>query len=174
MKILVTGTPGTGKTTNSKKLAKALKLPYFSTKEIINDNPNVVESVEKNVKIIKPCLKKLLEKFLPHSYVLDTHLIEYAPKVDVIVVLRCEPFTLAKRLKKRNYPKNKIMENVEAEIVNYFSSSTNKNKVIEIDTSKIQSDENVRKIMKIMRDKKWNKGLIVWDDKKYSKLLLKK
>lgn len=173
MKILVTGTPGSGKTTNARKLAQALKLPYVNVTTIINTNPSLIEKIENGVRVIKPKLKKVLEKNLPKNYVIDTHLIEYTPKVDIIVVLRCEPFELKKRLKKRKYSDEKIRENLEVEILNYFTSSTRQRKIIEIDTSKNKSDTNIKKIVKMIKNKKWNKGAITWEDKKYM-LLLKK
>ena len=172
MKVLVTGTPGTGKTTNARKIAYALKLPYANVTTIINTNPQVVEKIEKNVRIIKPSLKKVLEKKLPKSFVIDTHLIEYIPDVDVIVILRCEPGELKKRLTKRNYSKNKIRENLEVEILDYFTQKTgNKKKVIEVDTSKRSSDENVKIVVDRIKNKKWNKGSISWFKKDYMKLL---
>jgi adenylate kinase len=171
MKVLVTGTPGTGKTTNARDIAAAMKLPYVNVTSIINTHPEMVESVENGVRVIKPQLKKLLEKSLPSSYVIDTHLIEYVPDVNVVVVLRCEPFELKKRLEARHYSNEKIKENIEAEMLNYFSSSTAKKNVVEIDTSKTSSDENVKKIVKMIKEKKWNKGAIKWENKKYAALL---
>ena len=171
MKILVTGTPGTGKTTNARKIAHALKLAYVNVTSIINSHPEVIEKIEKRVRIIKPTLKKLLEKTLPKSFVIDTHLIEYTPKVDIMVVLRCEPTELKKRLKKRKYTKEKIRENLEVEILDYFTQSTNLKKIIEIDTSKRTSNANVKKVVNMIKNKKWNKGSIRWDKKKYMKLL---
>lgn len=172
MKVLVTGTPGTGKTTNARKIALELKLPYANVTSIINTNPQVIDKIEKGVRVIKPNLKKVLKKKLPEEYVIDTHLLEYAPKVDVVVILRCEPDELKKRLEKRKYSKKKIRENLEVEILDYFTQKTGKKKeVIEVDTSKAKSDTNVKKIVKMIKEKKWNKGSVSWNKKKYMKLI---
>ena len=172
MKILITGTPGTGKTTNARSIAKAMKIPYANVTTIINTHPEVIDKIESGVRIIKPNLKKVLKKVLPKNFVIDTHLLEFIPDVDIIVILRCEPFELKKRLVKRKYKKEKIKDNLEVEILDYFTTMTGaKKKVIEIDTSKSTSETNIKKIVKMIKNKKWNKGSINWNNKKYLKLL---
>ena len=121
MKILITGAPGTGKTSISKILSQLMKIQYFDIKKIINSHPEVVERIECKEKIINPLLKKILAKELPKDYIIDTHLIEYAPKTDVTVILRCNPIILRKRLEKRKYSKKKIRENLEVEVIDYFT-----------------------------------------------------
>ena len=54
MKILITGAPGTGKTSISKILSQLMKIQYFDIKKIINSHPEVVERIECKEKIINP------------------------------------------------------------------------------------------------------------------------
>ncbi len=173
MKILITGTPGTGKTTNGRKLAQRLGIPYINVTTLINSHPEFVDSYEGKVRIIKPEIKEWLEKNLPKDYVIDSHLIEYMPKVDVIVILRCEPNELYKRLKERNYSQNKIKDNIEVEILDYFTQKTKKKKVIEIDTSQKESEDVVEEILRRIEESNWNKGAIKWDKRKYLELVSK-
>ena len=83
---------------------------------------------------------------MPKDYIIDTHLIEYAPKTDVTVILRCNPIILRKRLEKRKYSKKKIRENLEVEVIDYFTQLTKNDKVIEYNTSKNTIKENAEKI----------------------------
>ncbi|MBN1923659.1 MAG: AAA family ATPase [Nanoarchaeota archaeon] len=171
MKVLVTGTPGTGKTTNARKIAYALKLPYYNVTTIINTHPSVIEKMEKGVRVISPKLKTVLKRVLPDDFVIDTHLIEYVPDYDVLVILRCEPKELKKRLKERSYSEEKIKENLEVEILDYFTQKAETKKVVEIDTSKDSSEDNTKKIVKMIKGKKWNKGAVTWHQKKYVEMI---
>ncbi len=173
MKILITGTPGTGKTTNGRKLAERLGIPYINVTSIINSHPEFIDNYEGKVRIIKPEIKDWLEKNLPKEYVIDSHLIEYMPKVDIVVILRCEPNELYKRLKERNYSPKKIKDNIEVEILDYFTQKTRKKKVIEVDTTKEESDKVVEEIIRRIREEDWNKGEIKWNKKKYLELVSK-
>ncbi len=169
MKILVTGAPGTGKTTIAQKISGLLKLKYFSVKKLIDEHPETVSkrlsdgSVEVNEK-----LKNILEEELPKNYVIDTHLVEFVPEPDVVVILRTNPLVLKKRLEKRGYSEKKVRNNMDVEILDYFTQYYSDNKkVVEYDTSIGKIEENAEKIVKKIKQKKWIKGGISWDEKKY-------
>lgn len=53
------------------------------------------------------------------GYIIDSHMCEIYPEswIDLVVVLRCETSMLYDRLMKRNYPKAKVDENIDAEIM---------------------------------------------------------
>lgn len=72
--------------------------------------------------------------------VIDFHLSHYLPRkyVDLVIVTKCNIKELNKRLKKRKYPKNKIQENLQAEIfdVCYNEAIERKHNVIVVDTTK--------------------------------------
>jgi adenylate kinase len=122
MVIIVSGTPGTGKTTFAKKIAKELNYKYLDVKEIISKN-NLSEGydkerdteiidIEKLNKVIIEIIKK--EK----NTVIDSHLSHYLPKkyVKKCYITKCPLPILKKRLEKRGYSKKKIRENLDAEI----------------------------------------------------------
>ncbi|MFA5303659.1 MAG: AAA family ATPase [Candidatus Nanoarchaeia archaeon] len=171
MKILITGTPGSGKTSIAKELSKLLELPYFDVKELIKSNPETIDSVENEELIINNKLKKVLKK-VPENSIFETHLIEYCPEADVIVILRTKPSVLKKRLIKRKYSKQKIIDNLEVEVLDYFTQSVKSNNVIEYETSKGSSKSNAKKIMELIAKKKYNKGEISYSDKEIKKALL--
>ena len=122
--IIVTGTPGCGKTTFSKKLANDNDWLYFDVKEFIELNKIytgfdfkmdcfVVDEdklVLELVKIMKESKKKL---------VIDSHMSHFIPKeyISKCYVCRCELKELKKRLDDRGYSKEKVKENLEAEIM---------------------------------------------------------
>ncbi len=146
MKIIITGTPGTGKTTIAKKLAKKLKIPYISLTEI-------AKKIEENGECDVRKLEKILE--LPEKYVLEGHLAcEFKIDFDIIIVLRCPPQELKKRLEKRGYSKSKIAENLYAEALDYCALNSEKNygKVAEVSTNKT-IQETLKQIMDIINNK---------------------
>ncbi len=126
--IVVTGTPGTGKTTIAKKISKQKGYLYVDVKKLIK-NFKLNEKFDKNRKSWIVDVKKL-DKILVgviktckfdklKGVVFDSHLSHYLSNkyVDLCVVTRTDIKKLYSRLKKRGYSKSKINENIEAEIM---------------------------------------------------------
>lgn len=121
--ICVTGTPGTGKTTLGKRMAKVSGYSYLDVNEIIKSQ-KLHEGYDRSrktyiVDILK--LKKFIGNIIRSSekgLVIDSHLSHYLSQrlVDVCIVCRCDIKVLSRRLKKRGYGKAKIRENLDAEI----------------------------------------------------------
>lgn len=172
MKILITGTPASGKTSIAKELSFLLKTKYVDVKEIIKNNPGTIEGIEEEEMIIKPALKKILEKNLFESCVFETHLIEYCPKADITIILRTKPSVLKKRMTKRGYSLKKIRDNLEVEIIDYFTQLVNSKKVIEFDSSKGSAKNNAKKILRLINSKKFNLGKIKHSEKEIKKALV--
>jgi len=122
MIVIVTGTPGTGKTTVSKKLAKSLHCRYLDVKKILKKYSlnKEYDSKRKCFVISIPKLKKVLIKEISKSknLIIDSHLSHYLPKkyVDLCIVTKTDLKQLKNRLKKRKYSSEKIIENLDAEI----------------------------------------------------------
>ena len=110
--IGVIGTPGCGKTT----LCSRLGLPVISLKDYAEENACLGEIGEDGSAEID--LERLSEIWKPPDYLtlIDGHLAHYIP-VDALIVLRCEPSELRKRLEKRGYSEEKIRANVEVEMM---------------------------------------------------------
>jgi adenylate kinase len=147
--ICVTGTPGTGKTTLSKKLAKKLKFVYFDVNGFISKNrlsdgfdikrkSKIIDTKRLNSAIIKELNSMEKEKY--NGAIIDSHLSHYLPKklVKLCIVVRCNIKELSRRLSKRKYSKTKIDENLQAEIFDVCGEEARlaKHKVLVADTSK--------------------------------------
>ncbi len=149
--IAVTGTPGTGKTTLSKKLAKKLNFHYFDVNRFITKNrlyggydkkrkTKIVDINKLSKKLIEEIQKtKSSKKF--KGIIIDSHLSHYLPKkhVDLCIVVKCGIKELNRRLKKKNFNKNKIEENLQAEIFDIClnEAGERKHKVMVINTAKV-------------------------------------
>ena len=146
--IIISGTPGTGKSTLAKKLSKFLHAKLLDVKEIITIN-NLKEKYDENrdtyevdtAKLNKILLKKINEEKKSNSIlVIESHLAHYLPTkyIDLCIITSCNLKILQTRLKKRKYSKEKVRENLDAEIFDicYTEAIQKHNKVIKIDTSK--------------------------------------
>lgn len=144
MIIIVTGTPGTGKTTVAKALAKRLKIPYLDVNKVI-DQYHLKESYDKKRKtyvVDEKKLSKVLVSLIKKkkNLVIDSHLSHFIPKkhVDVCIVTKTDIKELKKRLEKRKYPKAKVQENVQAEIFDicHMEAQDMGHNIMLIDTTK--------------------------------------
>ncbi|MBT7903392.1 AAA family ATPase [Candidatus Woesearchaeota archaeon] len=125
--IIVTGTPGTGKTTFAKKLTRKEKLKIIDvTKFIKTEKLSQGYDVEKQCEIIDELIlkKKLIEQIKKNEstsskkLIIDSHMSQILPKkyVEKCYVTKCNLKELKKRLKTRKYSKEKIKENLDCEI----------------------------------------------------------
>lgn len=159
--ILISGTPGTGKTTLAKELAKRINQKFIDIGELATREHLYLKSdPTRNTKIIdEPKLAKRIEKEIIASdgkVVASSHYAEIVnPKlVERVIVLRTHPDELRRRLDQRGWNPEKIQENLEAEILGVCSSNAliryGKDKVNEIDTTKIPPDETLKVAVQIV------------------------
>lgn len=142
MKVVVTGTPGTGKTKVAKALAKKYKLKYIDLSKVIKEK-KLYESYDRKLKTyivdIKKIKKLLTDIAKEDNIIIDSHLAHYSNKkyVGLCIVTKCDISVLKKRLEKRKYPKAKIRENLDAEIfdVCLIEAREQKHKIKIIDTT---------------------------------------
>jgi len=142
---ILTGTPGTGKTELSKELAKKLGLKYVDVDKVVAKNKLIEEydEVRETSVVDEKRLSKALIKLIKESkkgLVIDSHMShEILPKhVDWCIVTKCDPEVLRKRLEKKGYPKEKVQENVDAEILDICRGEAERygHKIIVVDTTK--------------------------------------
>ncbi|CEL99981.1 unnamed protein product [Vitrella brassicaformis CCMP3155] len=119
--ILVTGTPGTGKSTLCQLLCEQSGLHHVELARLIREEHLYTEwDDEMNCSIFdEDLVVSKLSDFLPEGgHVMDFHSCDFLPVdwFDLVVVLRTETSVLYGRLERRSYPERKIQENVECEI----------------------------------------------------------
>lgn len=84
---------------------------------------------------------------------------------DLVIVLRAHPKTIAERLKERGYSKDKIGENVEAELVDVIliEALDEHENVIEVDTTGKTPEEVVNEILNLINSGiKRRVGIVDW------------
>ena len=118
MRFVITGTPGTGKTFLAKKLADREGAECIDVKKIIERRGLYLDK-EGTVNIWK--LQRILRPMMRDgNVVFEGHLLcEFSLPCERCIVLRCDPLVLEKRLEERRYPKQKIMDNLLCEALDY-------------------------------------------------------
>ncbi|KAF7683987.1 putative adenylate kinase [Astathelohania contejeani] len=120
MQILITGTPGVGKTTLSKALSKVLQYKHIDISDYIESNGLYSHKDKKFNSFIfdvDEIHKNLMRKLDPRkSYIIDTHAPDILDDPDFIIILRASNSILYQRYVDRGYDQTKITENISAEI----------------------------------------------------------
>ncbi|MFC1741200.1 AAA family ATPase [Nanoarchaeota archaeon] len=159
--IIVTGTPGTGKTTVAMRLAKKLGYVYIDVNKVIS-REKLGEGYDRkkrcrvvDVKKLGRVLVRLVKTHAKagEGVVIDSHLSHYMPaaSVDHCVITKCNLKLLKRRLKQRKYSDAKVKENLECEIfeVCLTESKESGHKVLVVETDKkVDYDRLKRKIIK--------------------------
>ncbi|TVY81015.1 Adenylate kinase isoenzyme 6-like protein HBR1 [Lachnellula suecica] len=154
--IIVTGTPGVGKTTHCEILAENTGLKHLSINDVVKnrgchdgyddefkswivDEDKLLDAIEDEVKL--------------GGYIIDWHACDLFPKswIDLVVVLRVDSKQLYDRLKARNYPEAKLQENVDSEIMEVLlqeaRESYDEEIVVELTSNSTdEMDKNIERI----------------------------
>ncbi|OBT65998.1 hypothetical protein VE03_03193 [Pseudogymnoascus sp. 23342-1-I1] len=120
--IIITGTPGVGKTTHCETLAASLGLTHLSINTIVKDkacHDGWDEEYQSWIVDEDKLLDEIEEEVKQGGYIIDWHACDLFPKswIDLVVVLRVDSTILYDRLKSRNYPELKLQENLDSEIM---------------------------------------------------------
>lgn len=119
--ILVTGTPGTGKTTTSSALAEATNLRHINIGDLVKEK-NLHDGWDDDLQchIINEDLvcDELEDVMEEGGNIVDYHGCDFFPErwFDLVVVLQTDNTVLYDRLSKRGYEGAKLSNNIECEI----------------------------------------------------------
>ncbi|MCL9817042.1 adenylate kinase family protein [Natronocalculus amylovorans] len=136
MRVAVTGTPGTGKTT-AVTAADSLSVPIVHLNETITTHELWTERDTDRDSLIAD-LDAVRSHLGAWEGIVESHLSHYLD-ADRVIVLRCEPATLESRLLDRGETPKKARENAESEALDVLLSEAvsqhGAEKVYEIDTT---------------------------------------
>lgn len=124
--ILITGTPGCGKTQHASRLKELLNFKFFNVSEIVKERGYFTEfdeSFQSYVIDEDKVLDDLEEPIAQGGVVIDHHTCDFFPErfFQLVVVLRTSNEILYDRLVARQYSQIKLQENMEAEIMGVVS-----------------------------------------------------
>ena len=159
---IVTGTPGTGKTTVSTILSEKLGARHIELSKFSIENGYVVEDdVERDTKVVDmdalgAALGVIIEKSVS-PIIVDGHyahdLVEES-LISRLFVLRKQPWDLKNVLETRLYSSRKVWENLEAEIMGVITGEALEiipsSKFVEVDMSNQSPQETADQIMDII------------------------
>jgi adenylate kinase len=142
MNLLITGTPGTGKTLISKELSKILKMKAINEKDFALKNKLGCFNDENELEIPVLKIQSKANAFLKKNknIIFEGHVLcEAKIKVDAVIVLKVNPEELEMRLEGRKYSPDKIIDNVFCEGIDYClkhaKRNYSKNKIITINSN---------------------------------------
>ncbi len=173
--IAISGTPGTGKTGVGQLLVKRLNATLIELSHLAKEQQLLLGEDVKRETLIADTEK--LQHYLvnliresPKTHVIVGHFADEVPKgiLEFLVVLRCNPITLTQRLRDRQWSQNKILENVQAEILGECTMQAllrhKREKVFEIDTTEATLEEVVDAIEVIQTSSshEYTVGRISW------------
>ena len=174
--ICITGTPGVGKTSVSKKVAALLNGRVIDVRSLVIKEKlffsydEYRETYIVNEDVLRDHLKKMLMKDRRQgtTSIIDTHLLGALRDLDIdfIVVLTCDPLILFNRIMSKNVSLRKAVENVVSEFLNQILVEAYKtfsiDRILVMDTSCKSIDAVAKEIVDIINSKNLqiNKGAL--------------
>ncbi len=173
--IVVTGTPGVGKTVISTILASKLNASHIDLGKLVKRKKlwSSEDKARSTLIADMPKLSKRVQEMIVHSegdVVLDGHYavdVVPAQNVHVVFVLRRELDELKRAMQKRGFEGEKLKENLAAEVLDVCLYNAVKacgvEKVCEIDVSGKKTDEVVDEVVEVLEGKKAHAvGIVDW------------
>ncbi|KAJ1834409.1 factor activating pos9 [Coemansia sp. RSA 2703] len=154
--ILITGTPGTGKTTTAEMVALAADLKKITVGDLVKErklHDGYNEDMDTYWLNEDKVVDEMEDMMADGGVCVDFHTCEFFPErwFDLVVVLRADTTKVYDRLEARGYKQNKISENVECEIMQVVldeaKESYKEELILELQSNTVDDmEENVKKI----------------------------
>jgi len=172
--ILISGTPGTGKTAIAQVLKEEYTAFHLNLTDIAIENGFILEEdIDRQTKVVdEDKLALFIEDFIkthPSNIIIEGHYADIVPDelITVFIVLRTDPHVLEQRLQEKRFAISKIQENIQSEILGTCTSfaleTHDRAKMYEVDTSTAALDECVKIIQQYIEERPAsNVGEINW------------
>ncbi|KIW09254.1 uncharacterized protein PV09_00177 [Verruconis gallopava] len=171
--IIITGTPGVGKTSHAEAVAEACGLKHLSINEFA-EREGCYDGRDEELQSWIVDEDKLLDALesanIPSGgFILDWHACDLFPKswIDLVIVLRCDSTILYDRLSARKYSAKKLEENMDAEIMQVLLDEAreayDEEIVVELQSDSLDDiDSNVERIQQWV--KRWKQDRSAEED----------
>ena len=159
--LIITGNPGVGKHTivnllrEQNKSFEILDISKFAIEK------NLGEQVEDGIEIDTAKLANEMKKVVLEKSLIVGHLAPYVfdkSMIDLVIVLRKNPYDLVDIYKERKYQNSKIKENVGSEILGVIANdalkSFGKEKTFEVDATEKTPEMVLNEVNEIIKNKK--------------------
>ena len=177
--LIVTGTPGTGKTVLARLIAAKEKSELVNLGELIkkkklyHEYDRSRQSYIIDEKLLRKSLLNLFNSRRGNGLVIETHWLgKFMPRRRgmTAVVIRTDPVILARRLERRGWAKRKIWENVEAELIDLSLYESLKllgrGRVYQVNATRKSPKELLRLVSKLIsQGKGWDGSTPNWSDR---------
>jgi len=173
--IIITGTPGVGKTTVAKELAARLSTELLNVSELVKKGNLVIEKDEErgtviaDIKRLRARVKTILRKVKKDIVVEGHYAYDIVPESanPYVFVLRRDPDDLEAALRSRGYDERKISENVAAEVLDVCLIGAmrqfGRDRLDEIDVTHMDVEMVVNEILAVLRgEKAMGSGKVDW------------
>jgi len=151
MRVAVTGTPGTGKTTATERVETDLDVVHLNDEIRERDLYTEVDEARDSLVVDVNAIREFLDG--RDDVLVESHLAHYVD-ADVCIVLRCQPAVLEERLTERGEPEPKAVENAESEALDVILAEAvdafGEDSVYEIDTTDRTPEEVAREIEAVL------------------------
>jgi len=161
MRIIITGSPGVGKSSAARGLGKKIKHKVLNEKAFALDRGIGKWNAEENELVIplQAFARELNRLFAREKKVIvEGHLLceLRLPKADFVVIIRLHPELLEARLEARGYKADKVQDNVFCEGIDYCKKHVMRNykrgKVVEVQSGKTIK-ETIGNIIKGLKER---------------------
>lgn len=153
-KIVITGVPGTGKSTVASEIGERLNREVLHINSEFIKEKDMLIGIDRKAGSVEVNMEKLKDYVMGFDGVLESHLLcEFNLPDSIVISLRCEPETLKKRLSSRGYSEKKIRDNLESEALGYCTqlSESNYESVYEVETGSRSIEDTVEKCLDVIK-----------------------
>jgi len=173
--IIITGTPGVGKSSVSKQLSSELRAELLSIGDLVKEEGLYIRDDRKrdtlvaDMEKISNRVKNIISRSRGTLIIEGHYAVDVVPleNIRLVFVLRRDPEELKETLRNRGYGEGKVRENVAAEVLDVCLYDAvdrcGTDKVCEIDVTGRIPKEVTQEIIEILKEKKKCKlGIVDW------------